>query len=98
MCLHYVKKKKKSWQRIIAIELFKVKDNLSKTRMNDISQIKTLTNNFRTQADLARSFLNTSRYWLEFTFLFCLRSVEHSSVGYFKSANNFHISKNKIMK
>ena len=48
------------------LELFKVKKNLSYTIMNDILQTMTLTYNF----------------WPEFTSLFCLNNVEHSTAGY----------------
>ena len=40
----------------LAIELFKVKENLSNTIMNDILQIRTLIYNLR-QIDFARSFI-----------------------------------------
>ena len=62
----------------LAIELLKVKGNLSSTIMNDMLQTRTLTYNFRLQTDFARSFVNTSRFGLNF----CLKSVEHSTVGY----------------
>ena len=40
----------------LTIELFKVKENLSNTIMNDILQIRTLIHNLR-QIDFARSFI-----------------------------------------
>ena len=48
----------------LAIELFKVKENLSNTIMNDILQTRTLTYNFRSQADFAMSFIYTIRFGL----------------------------------
>ena len=48
----------------LAIELFKVKENLSNTIMNDILQTRTLPYNLRSNTDFARSFVNTSRFGL----------------------------------
>ena len=48
----------------LAIELFKVKENLSNIIMNDILQTRALPYNLRSQTDFARSFLNTSRFGL----------------------------------
>ena len=44
----------------LAIELFKVKENLSNTVMNDILQTRTLTYNLRSQTDFARGFVSFS--------------------------------------
>ena len=48
----------------LAIDLFKVKENLSNTIMNDILQTRTLTYNLMSQTDSARSFVNTSCFGL----------------------------------
>ena len=42
----------------LAIELFKVKENLSNIMMNDILQTSTLPYNLRSRKDFARSFVN----------------------------------------
>ena len=47
-----------------AIELVKVKENLSKTIMNDILETRALPYNLKSQTDFARSFINTSRFGL----------------------------------
>ena len=48
----------------LAIELFKVKENLSNTIMNDVLQISILTYNFRSHKDFAMGFVNTSCFGL----------------------------------
>ena len=48
----------------LAIESFKVKENLSNTIMNDILQTRTLPYNLRSTTDFARSFVNTGRFGL----------------------------------
>ena len=50
----------------LATELFKVKENLSNTIMNDILQTRTLTYNFRSQTDFARSFIYTIRFGMNY--------------------------------
>ena len=47
--------------QLLAIELFKFKENLSNT-MSDILQTRTLTYNLKSQTDFVRSFVNTSRF------------------------------------
>ena len=44
----------------LAIELFKIKENLSNTIMNDILQTRTLTYNLRSQTDFAGGFVSFS--------------------------------------
>ena len=48
----------------LAIELFKVKENLSNSTMNDTLQTRTLVYNLRSQTDFRRSFVNISRFGL----------------------------------
>ena len=55
----------------LVIELFKSKENLSNTVINDILQTWTLTYNLRSQTDFARS-LSTLVICPEFILLFCL--------------------------
>ena len=47
----------------LALELFKVKENLPNTMMNDILQTGALPYNLRSETDFA-SFINTSRFGL----------------------------------
>ena len=47
----------------LAKELFKVKENLSNSIINDTLQTRTLTYNLRSQTDFT-SFVNTSRFGL----------------------------------
>ena len=56
----------------LAIELFKVKENLSNTIMNAILESRTLPYNLSSQTDFAKSFVYTGRFGL-------------SSLGYFDS-------------
>ena len=48
----------------LAIELFKVKRNLSNVIMCNISKARTLTYNVRSQTDFVRDYVNTRRYGL----------------------------------
>ena len=48
----------------LAIELFKVKQNLSNVIMCNILKTRTLTNNLRSQTDFVRDCVNTRRYSL----------------------------------
>ena len=48
----------------LAIELFKVKENLSNAIIDDILQTRTLPYNLRSNTDFARSFVNTNRFGL----------------------------------
>ena len=48
----------------LAIELFKIKENLSNIIINDILQTRTLPYNLRLQTNFARSFFNTRRFGL----------------------------------
>ena len=50
--------------QLLAIELFKVKENLLNTIMSDILQPRTLTYNLRSQTDFPRIFVNTIRFGL----------------------------------
>ena len=75
----------------LAIEFFKVKENLSNRIMNSILQTRTLTYNLRSQPDSVRSFVNTSRYY--FGSKVC--NILPSDI---KNASNLHIFKNKIKK
>ena len=68
------------------MELFKDKENLSKTAMNDILQTTTLTYKLRSQRDFAKHFVNTSRY-------FGSCETVQSSI---KNTRNIHIFRNKI--
>ena len=49
----------------LAIELFKVKRNLSNVTMCNISKTRTLTYNLRPQTDFVRDCVNTRRYGLD---------------------------------
>ena len=64
-----------------ATELFKFKENLSNTIMNDILQTRTLPYNLRSNTDFARSFVNNSFGLIALRY-FCLKSVQHSTIGY----------------
>ena len=46
------------------LAIFKVKEGLSNTIMNDILQTRTLPYNLRSQTDFVRSFVDTSRFGL----------------------------------
>ena len=59
----------------LTIELFKVKENLSNTIMNDILQTRTLTYNLRSQTDFARSFIYTSPFGLNSLRYFTLWNI-----------------------
>ena len=48
----------------LAIELFKVKQNLSNVIMCNILKTRTLTNNLRSQTDFVRDCVNTRRHSL----------------------------------
>ena len=48
----------------LAIELFKVKENLSNIIMNDILQTRSLICHLRAQTNFANSFIKTSRFGL----------------------------------
>ena len=78
----------------LAIELFKVKANLSNTIMSDIFQTRTLTCNLKQQTNFARGFVNTSRFDLNsFRFHRKKGTIAPSDN---KNASNLHIFKNKI--
>ena len=81
----------------LAIELFKVKENLANTIMNDILQTKTLPYNLRTKKDFVRSFVNTSRFDPN---LLCYFASEVWNIvpSDIKNASNRHIFKNNIRK
>ena len=68
--------------QLLAIEFFKVKENLSNTIMSDILQTRTLTYNLRSQIDFARSFVNTSRFGLNSHCYYASKCVKRSTVGY----------------
>ena len=48
----------------LVMKLFKVKENVRNTIMNDILQTRTLTYDLRSQTDFARSYVNTSCFGL----------------------------------
>ena len=78
----------------LAIELFKVKANLSNTIMSDIFQTRTLTCNLKQQTNFARGFVNTSRFDMNsFRFHRKKWTIAPSDI---KNAINLHIFKNKI--
>ena len=78
----------------LATELFKVKDNLSNTVMNDILQTRSLPYNLRSQTDFVRSFVNTSRFGLNPLRYFASKvwNIVPSDI---KNASNHHIFKNE---
>ena len=80
-----------------AIKLFKVKENLSNTIMNDTLQTRTLTHNLMSQTDFARNFVNTSCFGLNSLRYFASKmwNIVPSDI---KNASNLHIFKNKIRK
>ena len=80
--------------KLLAIELFKVTENLSNTIINDILQTRTLPYNLRSQTDFARSFVNTSRFSLNSLTYFASKvwNIVPSDI---KNASNLHIFKNK---
>ena len=78
----------------LAIELFKVKENLSNTMMNDILQISTLPYNLRSRKDFAKSFVNTSHFGQNSLRYFASK-VLNIVPSYIKNASNLHIFKNK---
>ena len=51
-------------RNIQSLAIFKVKEGLSNTIMNDILQTRTLPYNLRSQTDFVRSFVDTSRFGL----------------------------------
>ena len=81
----------------LAIELFKVKENLSNTLLNNILQTRTLTYSLRSQTDFARNFVNTCRFGLNSLRYFASKvwNIVPSDI---KNASNLHIFKNKISK
>ena len=81
----------------IAIELFKVTENLSNTIMNHILQTRTLAYSLRSQTDFARSFVNTSRFGLNSLRYFALK-MRNIITPDIKNASNLHTFKNKIRK
>ena len=78
----------------LAIELFKVKENLSNTIMNDVLQTRPLPYNLRSQTDFVRSFVNTSRFGLNPLRYFASKvwNIVPSDI---KNASNHHIFKNE---
>ena len=78
----------------LAIKLFKVKENLSNTIMNDILQTSTLTYNLRSQTDFVRSFVNTSHFGQNSLRYFASK-VLNIVPSYIKNASNLHIFKIK---
>ena len=78
----------------LATELFKVKENLSNTIMNDILQTRSLPYNLRSQTDFVRSFVNTSRFGLNPLRYFASKvwNIVPSDI---KNASNHHIFKNE---
>ena len=79
----------------LAIELFKVKKNLSNTIMNGVLQFRTLTYNLNSQRDFERSFVNTSRFGLN-SLRYFSSEVWNIITSDIRNASNFHIFKNKI--
>ena len=81
----------------LAIELFKVKVNLSNAIMDDILQTRTLPYNLRSNTDFARISVNTSRFGLNSLRYFASKvwNIVPSDI---KNASNLHIFKNKIRK
>ena len=81
----------------LAIELFKVKENLSSRIMNDILQTRTLAYDLTKQTDFARSFVNTSCFGLN-SLRYSASKVWNIVPSDIKNASNLHIFKNKIRK
>ena len=81
----------------LAIELFKVKVNLSNKIMDDILQTRTLPYNLRSNTDFARISVNTSRFGLNSLRYFASKvwNIVPSDI---KNASNLNIFKNKIRK
>ena len=81
----------------LAIELFKVKENLSNTIMNDILQTRTLPYNLKSNTEFARSFVNNSRFGLNLIRYFASKvwNIVPSDI---KNASNLHIFNIKIWK
>ena len=80
--------------QLLAIEPWKVKENLSNTVITDILQSRTLTYNFGPQTDFARSFVNTSHSGLNSLFYFASK-VWNIVLLNIKNASNLQIFKNK---
>ena len=81
----------------LAIELFKIKKNLSNTIMNDILQSRTLTYNLRSQTNFVRSFVNTSRFGQNSPPYFASKAWNIIPL-YIKNISYLRIFKNKIRK
>ena len=81
----------------LAIELLKVKENLSNSIINDILQTRTLPYNLRPQTVLARSFVNTSPFILNSLRNFAW-TVWNIVLWDIKNASNFCIFKTKVRK
>ena len=77
----------------LAIELFKVKVNLSNTIMDDVLQTRTLPYILRSNTDFARIFVNTGRFGLNSLRYFASKvwNIVPSDI---KNASNLNIFKN----
>ena len=81
----------------LAIELFKVKENLSNTIMSDILKTRTLPYNLRPNTDFARSVVNTNIFDLNSLRYFASK-VWNIVPTDIKNASNLNTFKNKIRK
>ena len=78
----------------VVTELFKVKENLSNTIMNDILQTRALTYNLRSETEFARSFGNISCFGLNSLRYFASK-VWNTVPLDVKNARSLHIFKIK---
>ena len=83
--------------QLLAIKLFKVKENLLNTIINNILLTRAMTYNLRSQTDFTRSFVNITRFGLNSHHYYAskLWNIVLSDI---KNASNLHIFKNKIQK
>ena len=65
----------------MAIELFKVKQNLSNSMLSNIFPTRSISYNLRSQTDFIRSNTSTSQYGLNSMRCFCIEGVVDDSNG-----------------
>ena len=83
--------------QLLAIELFKFKENLLNITMSDILQSRSLTYNLRSQTDFVGSFVNTRRFSLN-SHRYYASKVWNIVLSDIKNVSNLHSFKNKIKK
>ena len=81
----------------LAIELYKIKENLSNTIMNNLFQTRVLNYSFRTQNEFMRRPVNTTKFGLNSLQYFASK-VWQSIPTDIKNSNNLEVFKNKIRK